>query len=368
LASDIKQIPLVGSFDRWLSEVRALVSEKEIVILADGDPNFFGLGKRVIEVFAGHKVTIRPSLTTIQKAFALLGTSWVGVEVVSLHGRQDYSPFFSALFRAGQMTGSGRLAVYTDQHNTPSVIATKVLERGQKNWQLTVFQDLGLPSQSIWSGSLSQATTQSFSTLNLTVLERTHLPETLSLGALETAYEHQAGLITKREVRTAALGLLELSGNETLWDLGCGSGSVSLEAGLILRYGQIYAVEKIPHRANQARLNRSRYGIAHVEVIEGQALEIIPDLPRPNRVFVGGGGSQLEALFQGVLGCLTPGGLIVAAVVRLDSLDSALSSLAATGQPVTVTQISASRGEPLAGSLVLKPINPVFLIKGQAPI
>jgi precorrin-6Y C5,15-methyltransferase (decarboxylating) len=296
-----------------------------------------------------------------------MGTTWAGVETVSLHGRSDGAPFFSAVFRAGPPTGAGRRAGYTDGRNNPGAIAESLLERGQTNWKMYVFQDLGLPGQAVWSGELAQAKRGSFSPLNLVVLERTRPPEFLALGAPESAYDHQAGLITKSEIRTAALGLLELSGRGTMWDLGCGSGSVSLEAALILRHGQILAVEKNSARAAQARQNRSRYGIAHLKIIEGQALEALPDLPRPDRVFVGGGGRQLEALLQAALGCLSPGGVMVVAVVRLDSLDAAISSLSSTGLPITVTQISAARGEPLAGSLLLKPINPVFLIKGRVP-
>ncbi|MDR1677298.1 MAG: precorrin-6y C5,15-methyltransferase (decarboxylating) subunit CbiE [Deltaproteobacteria bacterium] len=359
-------LPLVGNLNNWLEEIRLLLPENKIVILADGDPNFFGLGAKVIKSFGQTKVTMLPAVTTVQKAFALMGVTWAGVEVVSLHGRTNYAPFFSAVFRASQISGTGKLAVYTDNFNNPNLIAAMLIDRGQNNWKLTVFQDLGLASQSVWSGSLAQASKEIFSPLNLTVLERTNLPEILTIGAPESAYDHQAGLITKSEVRTAALGLLELKGHETMWDLGCGSGSISLEAGLILRHGQLYAVEKDPERAAQARLNRSRYGLAHLEIIEGQSLEVLPDLPRPDRVFIGGGGFQLEALLQAVLGCLSPGGLVVAAVVKLDSLATVLSSLSATGQLLSVTQLNAARGELLAGSLYLKPINPVFLIKGQA--
>ncbi|MDR2368910.1 MAG: precorrin-6y C5,15-methyltransferase (decarboxylating) subunit CbiE [Deltaproteobacteria bacterium] len=362
-----RTIPLAGGLGAWLSEVRESFEAGGTVILADGDPNFFGLGARVIGAFAGHRVAMRPAPTAVQKAFALMGVSWAGVEVVSLHGRNDRGAFYSALFRAGQPTGPGRLAVYTDPVNGPAAIASAAMARGQLNWKITVFQDLGLPGQRIWSGDLAKAAKTEFSPLNLVVLERLGPQEALSIGSPESAYDHEAGLITKSEVRTAALGLLELGGDETMWDLGCGSGSVSLEAALLLRHGRLLAVERDPRRAAQARENRSRYGTAHLEIIEGPALEVIPDLPAPDRVFVGGGGRQLEALLQGVLGFMAPGGVAVVAVVRLDSLDAAISSLSRTGLPISVTQISAARGEPLADSLLLKPINPVFLVKGRVP-
>jgi precorrin-6Y C5,15-methyltransferase (decarboxylating) len=385
LGEGVRTIPLNKGLGDWLEEVKSHLDQAdqagqaelagqggqhdlaEAVVLADGDPNFFGLGARVIKALAGHEVTMKPAATTVQKAFARLGVSWAGAEVVSLHGRQDFAPFFSAIFRAGQTGGSGFVAVYTDAKNNPGRLAEGLIERGQTNWKMAVFQELGLAGEAVWSGDLAQAQKTKFKALNLAVLERTKPPEVLTLGAAESAYDHQAGLITKSEVRGAVLGLLELSGRETLWDLGCGSGSVALEAGMLLRHGQILAVEKDPARAAQARENRSRYGAAHVKIVEGRALETLPDLPRPDRVFVGGGGIELEATLRGVLGFLAPGGVVVAAVVRLDSLDAAISCLSEAKLPLSVTQIFASRGEPLVGSFFLKPINPVFLIKAKIP-
>jgi precorrin-6Y C5,15-methyltransferase (decarboxylating) len=369
LKPEALRLPLTHNLPNWLKEVAGTAAKGEIVILADGDPNFFGLGAWVINAFSGRAVTMRPAITTVQKAFALMGVTWAGVETVSLHGRYfDEKSFFSALFRAGRATGSGRLAVYTDQVNNPNLIAQQVLSRGQDFWRMSVFQNLGLPDQSVWSGSLDQAVTHTFSPLNLAILERREPPKTLTLGASEEVYAHQADLITKSEVRSVALGLLELKGDEIMWDLGCGSGSVSMEASLILPYGSLYAVEKDPLRAKQARKNRSLYGLAHLEIVNGLASKVVKDLPPPNRIFLGGGGCELESLIQTALCFLSPGGVVVVAVVRLDSLQKAISVIKADGQFVSVTQVSASRGAPLAGSIYLKPINPVFLIKARAPV
>jgi precorrin-6Y C5,15-methyltransferase (decarboxylating) len=367
IPSDTVTIALAGNLNSWLAELAKAASHESVLVLADGDPNYFGLGARVKAALPGRHIVLRPAVTTVQKAFALLGSTWAGAEVQSLHGRQDWKTFWAALFRASQSGGSGKVAVYTDKENSPKAIATKMIERGQYNWDVHVFEDLGTTKQSAWMGSLALAAKQNFSELNLTVLFQTNVPASLTLGSPEDAFEHTAGLITKSEVRVTALGLLELRGSETLWDLGCGSGSLSLEAGLLLPHGRICAVEMDKQRVTQAKNNRSKFGIAHLDILEGPALELIPNLPRPDRVFVGGGGPQLEAILQASLHCLTPGGVIVVSVVRLDSLDNAINALAAAGTQPAVTQILAARGEPLSGSLYLKPTNPVFLIKARLP-
>jgi precorrin-6Y C5,15-methyltransferase (decarboxylating) len=357
-----RTLPLSGSFAKWLEELKD--APAPLLVLSDGDPNYFGLAAKLKSSFPDTIFKIVPAVTTVQKAFALMQTTWAGAEVQSLHGRTDWRPFWAALFRSARKGGSGEMAVYTDEVNNPSVIARKMLERGQDHFRLIVFQDLG-PNQEIWSGSPAEAAERSFSSLNLTVIERTRLPAPLTLGAPESAYERSQGLITKSEVRVCALALLELTGSETMWDIGCGSGSVSLEASALLHHGQVQAVEKDPKRADQAKANRSRFGAAHVEIHEGDALAVMPKLDDPDRVFVGGAGNSLEAVLETVRLRLKPNGVIVLAVVKLDSLNKAVALLNRQGFRTSVSQICASRSEPLAESLYLKPINPVFLVKAK---
>ncbi|MDR1052107.1 MAG: precorrin-6y C5,15-methyltransferase (decarboxylating) subunit CbiE [Deltaproteobacteria bacterium] len=368
MSGEAASIPLSGSLTRWLGDLaKAAATGEPVLVLADGDPNYFGLGARVKAALPGRHIVLRPAVTTVQKAFALLGSTWAGAEVQSLHGRKDWKPFWAAVFRAGQAGGTGKVAVYTDKENSPRCIASRMLERGQTNWDVHVFEDLGTERQSVWMGSLAPAAEMDFSELNLTVLSQTSAPSFLTLGSPEDAFEHTAGMITKSEVRVTALGLLELRGSETLWDLGCGSGSLSLEAGLLLPHGRICAVELDRQRAAQARNNRAKFGVAHLDILEGDALDLLPGLPKPDRVFVGGGGPRLEAILREALGLVSPGGVVVVAVVRLDSLDSAINAMTAAGIQPSVTQILAARGEPLSGSLYLKPTNPVFLVKARVP-
>ncbi len=362
-----QKLRLTTPLTAWLNEVKARQEAGlKVVILTGGDPNYFGLAKTLFTVFDPTRVTILPGTTVVQQAFARLKVSWERTEVVSLHGREGLAGFWGALYRASHYSGSGYLAVYTDSENTPSVIAKRLLGRGQHNWRMTVFEDLGTPDEHLSSWTLFDAKLRKFSPLNLVVLECLKRPAPIFLGMPEEAYVHEAGLITKREVRVVTLGLLELQPYHTLWDLGAGSGSVSIEAAALLPHGSIWAVEKSPLRSEQIAANRAYFGAGQVEIVEDDSLSAVTHLPRPDRVFIGGGGRELSAIIRAASERLAPGGLIVANVISLEALRQATTTMTELGLELSVTQIQAARSEPLGDSLYLKPLNQVWLVRGVA--
>jgi precorrin-6Y C5,15-methyltransferase (decarboxylating) len=361
------KLPLRLPLDGWLEELKALQSRgRKVVVLASGDPNYYGLARKLLSVIEPDLVTVIPAPTLVQQAFARLKTGWERAEVVSLHGRGDLTAFWGALFRAARPEGSGYVAVYTDPDNTPAVIAGRLLDRGLADWRLNVFEDLGAPNERHSAWTLPEAESRRFSPLNLVVLECLKRPAHISPGLPENKFVHEAGLITKREIRAAALGLWELQPHHTLWDLGAGSGSVSIEAASLLPHGSVWAVEKSAPRAEQIAANRTLFGAAQVEVIEGRALAAMNNLPPPDRVFIGGGGAELGEIIQAARGRLRPGGLILANTLSLDSLHLAAAALGRAGLELSVTQIQAARSEPLSGGLFLKPLNQVWLVRGRA--
>lgn len=351
----------------WLEQIRDIQAEgRRVVVLTSGDPNYFGLAKTLLKTIGPDTVRILPSTTVIQEAFSRLKISWDRAEVVSLHGRGGLTSFWNALYRAGHFTsGPGYLAIYTDPENTPSVIAKRLLGRGLNNWHMVVFEDLGTQEEKISDWTLYEAKLRKFSPLNLVVLKCLKRPEPISLGMPEASFVHEAGLITKREIRAVSLGLLELQPDHTLWDLGAGSGSVSIEAAALLSHGSIWAVEKSPLRAEQIAANRAYFGAAQVEIVEDDSLAAMDHLPYPDRVFIGGGGRDLADIIRKARDRIKPEGLIVANVVNFEALNMAVTAMTKLNMNLSVTHIQASRSESLGSSHYLKPLNPVYLIKGQ---
>ncbi len=352
-----RRLALAYNLDAWVEDLAQAARDRRVAVLASGDPGFFGIAGRLVERLGPEAVVIHPNLTTVQAAFARLKEPWQDVAVVSLHGRGD-AALWPALLRAE------RVAIYTDSRHTPEGIARLLLERGQDHWRLAVLENLGSSTERVKEYSLEEAAGMSFSPLNLAVLKRQAWPEELRLGLGEESFAHQDGLITKSEVRALSLAKLELTPGLTLWDLGAGSGSLGLEASLLTRGGHVVAVEAVPERVHQIKANRRRFGAASLEVVQARLPEALASLPDPQRVFVGGGGPDLAAIIRGAAQRLPSGGILVAALVLVSSLEAARRALAAAGLREEITQVQISRGAALGDDIYLKAQNPVWLVKG----
>lgn len=349
------RLPLTGKVELWLEQVAQAAQAHRVAVLASGDPGFYGIAARVIQRLGAQWVRVLPNITAVQAAFARLKLPWQEARIISLHGRGP-----AALFSA--VAHCDLVAAYSDHTHTPGRMAAMLLRRGQEGWRMHVAENLGAPDERVSTHALSEAVGGNFSALNLVVLERTHRPESLCLGLPEEAYEHSQGLITKAEVRAVALAKLRLRPHHLLWDLGAGCGSLGLEASGLLWQGAVVAVERDAERAEMIRRNRARYGAANLEVVHGEMPAVLPKLPRPDRVFVGGAGPALEDVLDQALLRLPAAGVVVVAAIQLDTVQRARRKLAAAGLGHEVVQVQINRGAPLAADLYLRALNPVWLI------
>jgi precorrin-6Y C5,15-methyltransferase (decarboxylating) len=184
----------------------------------------------------------------------------------------------------------------------------------------------------------------------------------LHLGLPETSLEHEAGLITKTEIRAVVLAKLQLRPGLVLWDVGAGCGSLGLEASLLVPGGQVLAVEQEAPRVQQIRENIRRYGVSNMEVICGMAPDCLADLPQPDRVFIGGGGKGLPRILESVLPRLHSHDRLVLTATLLTTLHTASEILQGQGWEVEICQVQICRSRSLGDSAYLRALNPVWII------
>jgi len=235
-----------------------------------------------------------------------------------------------------------------------------------------VAEDLGQDTERLTWLSPAEVTGREFSPLNLVVMlpeagEAVSLGPQLHVGLPEEVLEHQAGLITKSEVRAVVLGKLRLIPGQIVWDVGAGCGSVGLEASLLVPGGKVFAVERHPERAAQITANRDKFGVSNLEVVCAQAPVCLAQLPDPQRVFVGGGGPEAGAIVKETLRRLTPGGRIVVTAALLETLEMVRNVLAEAEWEMEVVQLQVSRSYSLAGGTALQALNPVWVISSHLP-
>ena len=333
---------------------------RNVVVLADGDPLFFGIGERLINVLGRGAVTFEPNVTALQAAASRMKIPWHTIQTVSLHGRQDLQPLLAALVHGH------RIGVYTDANFPPAGLAQELLERGIDAFDMHVFEDLGTASEKARCFTLKGALKKVFSPLNFIILERTKpslIP--LSLGLDDDLYLHQKGLITKKEIRAAGLAFLGIAPNHTIWDLGAGCGSVAIEASFLARRGAVLAVEKNADRVQLIRDNIRRMGAYGVHAVHGEMPECLEDLPDPDRIFMGGGMGKNNRVLETAAERLRPGGRLVLHLVLMGSLARTRDYLQSLNWPVALTQIQASRSGSIAGDLRLAALNPVFIVSAE---
>lgn len=360
-----KQIPIAGPLRQVIKRIERAAT-KRVVVLADGDPLFFGFGRLLVENFGPQRIRLHPNVTTVQLAAARLYIPPNEIATVSLHGRDDFGPLYTALRR------SRYVAVFTDHTHGPSSVAEALLKRGADGFTMTVLEDLNTPQERIRRLAPEQAWDESFSALNLVLLERTHDPEfPLHLGVPDQLFLHENNLITKQAVRAAGLGLLGVRSGHTVWDLGAGCGSVAIEACHLAREGRVFAVEKNRRRAGMIRENIRRFGAWPVEVVRGEAPRCLAPLPDPDRIFIGGGlgpeSGNGTGLLQSASARLKHGGRMVVHCILLESLLRAKAYLEHQGWPFGVTQLQASTTDQLAGDLRFRAQNPVFILWADKP-
>jgi len=350
-----------GTIAETIEFIRARRFERRIVVLASGDPLFFGIGHTIARSLGRDQVTVLPNITSIAAAFARINEPWSEAAVVSLHGRDRIFDVLAAL-------KSGRaVAVLTDQRQSPQWLAQWLAERGIQSVRMAVFERLGSGEEAFGRYTLPQAAQKTFAQPNVVILEQPDegpAPRSLTLGTSDEDYLHGNGLITKSEVRAVTLAKLQLKPGLTLWDLGAGSGSVGIEASVLLGAGRIVAVEQHAGRVDQIRQNALKYGVYNHETIQAHLPEGLASLPRPDRIFIGGGGRNLAAIVRDAVGFLNPDGVIVINTVLLDNLNPAMDALQALGMHPDVVQVQVSRSREMPWSRRLEAQSPVWILSG----
>ncbi|MGM0540487.1 MAG: precorrin-6y C5,15-methyltransferase (decarboxylating) subunit CbiE [Thermodesulfobacteriota bacterium] len=353
-----RQIRIKAPLDKVLTEIQsALARGERIAVLADGDPLFFGIGRRLLQDLPPRNLHFYPGVTALQTAASRLKIPWDQMRTVSLHGRQELHPLLRLMSR------HELIGVYTDAFWSPDALAQALMDRDIENFTLHICQDLDLPTEDIQSLKCQQAAGMKFSPLNFVLLQRNAKPEiSLSLGTPEQDFIHEQGLITKPEIRSTALGCLHIQPIHTVWDIGAGCGSIGLEASLLAWDGRVICVEPNPERAEHIRKNRIRTKAFALDIVPRSAPECFPDLPDPDRIIIGGGISRSLDLLPQAVSRLHPGGKIVVMCTLLSTLSQAREQLHQAGLEAEVQQVSISRSRPVGTDQRLEPLNPVFLV------
>lgn len=352
-----------------LDELFALLQDapnrRRAVVLASGDPCFFGIGPLLAARLGRERVALHPHVSSVALAFNRLGLAWQNAAVLSAHGRLLATIVAPALAAA-------TFAVLTEPApNTPAAVAAALIAAGMEgDARAWVCERLGGPRERIAASTLDGLTGQTFNPLNVLVVRRdpVRVHRTVAgFGLADDGYESLRGQITKSEVRAVTLAKLEPWRAAVAWDIGAGSGALAIELAALMPAGAIYAVERAVDQVEVFRRNLARHPRPNLTVVTGAAPDVLTGLPAPDTVFVGGAGRDLAPVLAASLAALRPGGVLVANFARLESLATWQEFARTHGLAAELTQLSAARGTPVGGGTRLAPQNPVFITALRQP-
>lgn len=341
-----------------VAELLQASGAENAVLVYSGDTGFYSGASSMMEKLEalGVRARVLPGLSSIQLLAAALGRPWQGWNLVSAHGR-TCDPVAECM--------QGRPTFFlTGGSEDPATLCAQLAAEGFGDVQAVVGQCLGTPEEKLFRGSVKELAAGRFNSLSVLLVEAAEVLPRRAPGLPDEAFERGDVPMTKQEVRAAVLAKLAVRPEDILWDVGAGTGSVSVELALAAPRGRVYAVECRPEGCALIKANREKFRTRNLVLVEGLAPDALSDLPAPDAVFIGGSKGSLAAIVDAALD-KNPDARICVSAIALETLSAAVAALTAKGRTVQVSQIAVSRAKAVGGLHLMMAQNPIYLITGE---
>lgn len=329
-------------------------------LLYSGDTGFYSGASKLLPMLRAFGISARvlPGISSVQLLSSAIGRPWQDWKLVSAHG--------CACDPAAEcLTAEGRPVFFlTGGTETPATLCAKLTDAGLGDAHGIIGENLGTPQEHLAFGTAQTLAANACAPLSVLLIEDTVLPARRTPGFPDDAFIRGEVPMTKQEVRAAVLAKLAVRPTDTLWDVGAGTGSVSVELALAAPRGHVYAVECAPDACALIRQNWEKFHAYNLFLIEGTAPQVLADLPAPDAVFIGGTKGSMTEVVDAAL-AKNPNARLCISAIALETLSAAIAALAAHGQTAEVTQLAVSRTRPAGKLHLLMANNPIFLITGE---
>lgn len=360
---------IIGSDFKELIELLLKVAPgRKAALLVNGDPLFYGVVRYLSEKIGKDCFDVHPHVSSMQMAFARVKESWDDAYLTNLQN-QSLEKVVN-IIRVSETVG-----LFTSPTENPKVVARHLLDRGIDYFRAFVCENLGGKDERVTHGELAEIVEMDFDPLNVMILRRKpgrpDLPATAKtprvFGNPDDVFAQtkpKTGLLTRSETRAIALSRLAIKPSSVVWDIGAGSGSVSIEAAQLCFSGMVYAIEQDTADFHLILANAENLGVRNLKAVHGVAPDVVVGLPRPDAVFVGGIGKEVIGLLECVFEALLPGGRIAINVGSIENLSQVMARMRKFDPDVEVLLLQIGRGMNQYESLRFEAINPSFLLSG----
>ena len=359
---------LLESFDYVECEKLDLIKPSEIIealanatcdqasILMSGDVGFYSGATALYDKLGEYDVEVIPGISSLVYFCAKLRTTWQDATLVSAHGREHDA--------VGAIQSNAKTFCITGGKTKVDDICRSLVERGLGDVQVAAGERLSYDNERIVEGTAAELAEMTFE--NLTVMLAVNpKPVARAFAAPSLAdgdFLRGKAPMTKEEVRALVISKLHIAAGHTVWDVGAGTGSVSVEAALAASRGTVCAIERNADAIELMRKNREAFGLTNLVVVEGEAPAALAGLPAPDRVFIGGSAGNLDDIIETALSA-NPCARICVTAITLETLSSMLECLRSRGiEDADIVQVSVARADKVGSYHLMRAENPIYII------
>ena len=365
-----EKIALGSDFSQVVNRLRD-AQDKQTVVLASGDPLFYGVARYLCDKLGKDHFEVIPHVSSMQMAFARVKETWEEAYLTDLGNH----PLASIVEK---IRVADKVGLFTSDEHSPGVVAKALLDRQINYFSAYVCENLGSPDERVTKGELEELIDQQFAPLNVLILVRKpDAPDQPQEGSKYRMFGNpddvflqsrpKQGLLTPAEIRSLALAELGVKPDSIVWDVGAGSGSVAVEAAMLAPSGMVYALERDQADHELIEENAKKFGVRNLIASLGDAPETWAELPKPDCIFIGGSGREVQRLVELSYEELKPNGRLVANVSSIENLSAVYETLQTYTPEVKVWMVNIARGTYQLERVRFSALNPSFLIAAAKP-
>ena len=356
LVPNDKKIIILEDFNETFKKIQN--ESRNILILVSGDACLYSLLPLVKKFFADKNIKVLPGLSSFQILCAKAGEVWNDAKILSGHGRELNTGNFLNIVERNKIT-----IIFCDKKNSPDYICDKL--KDFSDIEIFIGSNLGNEDEIFLHGRPSEFLYKKFPELSIILIKNNAVYSLNKLHLRDCNFFREKEIVmTNENVRAVILSKLELKKDSIFWDIGAGSGSVSISAAHENLSIEVHAIEKNSQAVKLIAKNSAKFHIHNIKIYEGLASGIIKNLPAPTHIFIGGSGGEMQKIFNIITKLKSPV-RVVTACVTLENFSQAYSIMKRQ-KNFEATQISVTSSRPLNEELTLmKANNPVVILSAD---
>ena len=347
------------SFNAYLSndilEIIEKTDAEKIAILVSGDVGFYSAAEKLVDVLKDYNPNLVSGISSVSYFFAKCSLPWKDANLISCHGLD--TNIVSSVRR-------NRFTFALTGKNIPE-LQKELVKYGFGDLKVWVGENLGSDEESIQESTISELAGKQFSSLTVLIMENPDFDSRIRTGIPDEEFIRGKVPMTKSEVRAVCLSKLSINPDDVAYDIGCGTGSVTIEMAFSAYDGKVYAFDKNEEAISLLEQNCQKFHLDNVEAICGLAPECLKDLPVPDVAFIGGSSGNMDEIVNYLYGINNEMRFVITAI-SLENAMAALDSLKSVGIDGDIVQVAVSKGKKIADLHMLMAQNPIFIINGGA--